>query len=209
MNAIFWNITALYSVDMFYYLSERLPNDLLKKAKEYVQFTDQINFLSGRYLLQQMLLEKDTATSLNDIRTGKLGKPYFGNGIHFSISHSQGMVSVALDNQVVGIDCEKIRPLEIVEYRQLFSEEEWNQIENAPSIYDCFFEHWTKKESVIKADGRGLSIDMKSIKILNQMAYISGKSTGWQVVTKNVNKTHKLSICGSDLRGLSLREFTS
>ena len=45
-------------------------------------------------------------------------------------------------------------------------------IEEAKDRYEKFFEYWTKKESVMKADGRGVSIPLPDIVIDGEIAML-------------------------------------
>ena len=97
------------------------------------------------------------------------GKPYAKNlNIEFNISHSADMVVCVVDNNPVGVDIEKIRPVDLNTAKRIFGEEEIRYIfECIPEIEDYnhylnaavlqrFFELWTKKEACGKLVGTGL-----------------------------------------------------
>ncbi len=97
------------------------------------------------------------------------GKPYAKDlNVEFNISHSADMVVCAVDTQSVGVDIEKIRPIDLNTVKRIFSEEEIRYIfERLPNdenynhylndtVLHRFFELWTKKEAYGKFVGAGL-----------------------------------------------------
>lgn len=108
--------------------------------------------------------------------TGAKGKPALCPGRHggtiakalqFNISHSRGMVAVALSGSPVGIDVERVRPL--ADMRQLVAD---LMAPEALAAYDSaadtqertalFFRYWTLGEAFIKATGEGLDQGLAS-----------------------------------------------
>ena len=88
----------------------------------------------------------------------EFGKPISDN-CFFNISHSNGAVIFAKDEVPVGVDIERLRPVEdnLVDY--ISSKEEKEYIQNEIR----FFEIWTSKESLTKAIGTGIKEKIKEI----------------------------------------------
>lgn len=97
------------------------------------------------------------------------GKPYVkGLNVEFNISHSADMVVCVVDNNPVGVDIEKIRPVDLNTAKRIFNEEEiryvFGCVPDADDYNHClndvilqrFFELWTKKEAYGKLVGMGL-----------------------------------------------------
>ena len=97
------------------------------------------------------------------------GKPYAKDlNVEFNISHSADMVVCVVDDNPVGIDIEKIRPVDLNTTKRIFSDEEIGHIFGGiPDIEDYnhylndaalqrFFEFWTRKEAYGKLVGMGL-----------------------------------------------------
>ena len=82
-------------------------------------------------------------------------KPRAVNGMDFNISHSRSLVVVALSSDCeVGIDAEKIKPLDRTEYDSVMHEHELVEIRRD---HKSFFRLWSRKEAIVKAaDGDGL-----------------------------------------------------
>lgn len=94
------------------------------------------------------------------------GKPFLNgaNGIHFNLSHSGDWVVCAVHNLLIGIDIEKVRPVDFSIAEKFFTREEYEILmqTNEPDRNRFFFTLWTLKESYIKAIGKGLSIPLNS-----------------------------------------------
>lgn len=82
------------------------------------------------------------------------GKPYFVAfpDIHFNISHTNGAVLVAVSDQPVGVDIEKVRPVSQRSMRRLAAAE----------TPEGFFQSWVRREARAKRSGDGVSTMMRS-----------------------------------------------
>lgn len=112
-----------------------------------------------------------SAESIN-FSISEKGKPYIPDfDIEFNISHSGDMVVCAVDNTPVGIDIEKIRPLDLKISKKVFSDDELIYLfDHVPTHEDFifteneeilkrFFRLWTKKEAYGKFIGCGIFTD--------------------------------------------------
>ena len=143
------------------------------------------NILSSSFLFDKDLsyltrfkveeTKKEKASSLifknkyiGEYHLNEFGKP-LSEDINFNISHSKGVVVFVKDKIPIGIDIEKIRPVEnsLVEY--ISSNEEREYIKSDINFYEI----WTNKESLTKAIGTGIKTKIKDIPGLP----INGKKT--------------------------------
>jgi len=122
-----------------------------------------------RFLLAQYL---GTPPPKVVIEVEEKGRPYARNrlGLDFNVSHSGGLVAVAISLQgKVGIDFEKARrlPDQVSLASQILSEDEMDDLYVTGPLTSSkiFYDYWTAKESVLKCDGRGLSIDPREVEI--------------------------------------------
>lgn len=102
------------------------------------------------------------------------GKPEtteIGNPPFFNVAHSRDTILIALSGSgSVGVDLEYLdRDTDILEVaRHSFTELELGQITQISNPFaqrQAFFRCWTRKEAVLKADGRGLSLALNSIEV--------------------------------------------
>lgn len=90
------------------------------------------------------------------------GKPHLPDefGLHFNVSHTEGLAVFAFSRSRVGVDVEKRRPIPGVEelVRRFFAAAECEEFLGLPveSRELSFLRAWTRKEAVLKAVGRGV-----------------------------------------------------
>ena len=159
-------------------LIKKLPLDLQKQNLAYLHEQDRFAHAISRLLLVKLLdkFTQKNSNFLSNLKFNSHQKPYFDLNFHFNISHSGDYVLCAASKAGnLGIDIEKKRALEIHGFEDLFTSLEWQDITTAqnPAI---FFDYWSKKESIIKADGRGLGVDLKSILIQNNRATLENQA---------------------------------
>lgn len=118
----------------------------------------------------RLLLAEYTGVRPEDIsfQQGEFGKPFLPDHaeITFNISHSGNKLAVAVGYQyALGIDIEFWR--DKVDFSALvdkcFADVERNYWHDLPeaSKKAVFYEYWTKKESFVKAVGRGIALGME------------------------------------------------
>ena len=95
----------------------------------------------------------------------KGGKPYISghDEIHFSLSHCKTAVACALSSSPVGIDIERIRPLNRLLAKRVLSETELQGVLGGQRPDVEFIRLWTLKESYLKLTGEGIRRDLKTI----------------------------------------------
>ena len=98
---------------------------------------------------------------VGDYYVNEFGKP-LSDKTFFNVSHSKGVIVFVLGNSPIGIDIEKLRPMnrDLIDY--ISSKEEKEYITNDISFYGV----WTNKESLAKANGTGIRSKIKEIPAL-------------------------------------------
>lgn len=117
------------------------------------------------------------------------GKPYAkGLPVEFNISHSGDMVVCVVDEKPVGIDIEKIRPIDLNLAKHICTDEELISLfGHTPTEQDFayttdqelltrFFELWTVKEAYGKCMGTGVS-DIRKQVLPSKQFNLQGKYT--------------------------------
>lgn len=92
------------------------------------------------------------------------GKPQ-GEEIYFSFSHSGNVAVCAVSNNPVGVDVEKIRSVNIDVAKKRFCKSEYQNIITSQDPEDKFLEYWVKKESYLKAVGKGIKEGLDSVNV--------------------------------------------
>ncbi|MCG8326973.1 MAG: 4'-phosphopantetheinyl transferase superfamily protein [Chitinophagales bacterium] len=142
---------------MLQQLLTQLPVSLHSRAFRYRSDLSKYNYIIGRLLLKQGLDFWGLNSDLEQIRFQQNGKPVLA-GIDFNISHSDHHVICGFAKWgILGLDIEKINPIDFEDFTSFFSTREWDIIKNADDPIRTFYWFWTRKESIIKALGHNLS----------------------------------------------------
>ena len=131
---------------------------------------DKNRSLAGEILVQKLLREQ-YAISTAVIHRNNSGQPYLtGCDLHISISHCDALVACAISENPVGIDIERIRPINPQLCQRICTEAELAYLQPGnledPAILRRFFEIWTAKEAYFKKCGTGIT-NLKSVNTLD------------------------------------------
>lgn len=165
------DVTPLAEEGLFRAWLERMPESRREKVLS-------MRFAEGRrlrlgvgILLFRALESRGLDGSRTEIAEGELGKPWIPEHpeIHFSLSHAGTWAMCAVSGQPVGCDAEQTgRGNEKVAFF-CFTPGEAEMLRGiaGPAERDLAFTRiWTRKESYLKALGKGLSLSMKTFSVL-------------------------------------------
>ena len=107
------------------------------------------------------------------------------------------MIIAASSEGLIGVDVEKISPIDFVSLMMEFRSEEWQQINNAVNIAEGFYTFWTRKESVLKADGRGLSLELSSFSTVDENVILPLSDLCWSLTSFRFLESYLVSIASS------------
>ena len=138
------------------------------------------------------------------------GKPYFTTTpkIGFNVSHSGHLVVCCFTkNADLGIDLEQKGKHSIKNFRYCFNSEEWQYIMNSENPEKAFLHLWVRKEAIIKADGRGMEIELSSFSGLESEVNI-GLNT-WCLQDITIDPDYFCAIACSKKKEVKLVDFNS
>jgi 4'-phosphopantetheinyl transferase len=194
INASILKIESELSQDEFEILLSHIPYEKQERIKKFHFFKDARNCLLGDILSRHEICR---ATGLTNeqlkFSTNEYGKPYLVTNpkIHFNISHSGNYIACAISNESVGIDIEQIKSFDMKIAERFFSADEITYVKSDADAVR-FFEVWTKKESRIKWDGRGLSMPLSSFSVFDTGE--QSQSRYYEVLKNNEVICHVCSI---------------
>jgi 4'-phosphopantetheinyl transferase len=154
----------------------RLPENIQAKVMRYRRWEDRQAKMLGHLLLREGLSERGfDVESLGVISTEQFGRPYVRQNVDFNVSHSGDYVVCAVSEGTrVGIDIEKRRAFSFSDLAECFTEDEQEELMNSENRTVTFYDLWTMKESVLKADGRGLFVPLSQVVIEDGLARLNG-----------------------------------
>ena len=156
-------------------LYETLSADEHRRSARFRFERDRQHFIAARGILRDILGRYlGIQPRQVDFVYNKSGKPDlspgFGSALRFNLSHSNGLVLVAVANAAsVGVDVELIREQsdDVDVARSFFSAAEIDHLAALPRHLraDAFFSCWTKKEAYLKACGAGLAAPLNEFSV--------------------------------------------
>lgn len=155
-------------------LLNNLPTHLVKHIMLFQKSMERSLSALGYTLLAYLIKSNDVL--LQSLHHGPYGRPYIEEFLgDFNISRSNNIVICALSAQGrVGIDIEYIKPIPLEAYESQFTSLEWQDIIGANDSIQRFYNFWTRKEAIIKLDGRGLHIPLNQLSLKTTPTYYDG-----------------------------------
>jgi 4'-phosphopantetheinyl transferase len=176
-----------HSLENFQWIKkfEKLPDVIKTKCNRYVRWQDKQSCVLGKLLLQEGLWQLGISNDqvLTGWYTDELGKPRVGGDIRFNISHTEGFVVCAVLSGTVrvGIDIEKVKPINLDDFTLALGETVIKEIALSPDPYESFYRYWTATESALKADGRGFLVDLGQVQIELNSNKVTIDRTVWHL----------------------------
>lgn len=120
------------------------------------------------------------------------------SGLSVSVSYSQNMVLVGIaDHGLIGMDIEAILPLDYSLFEQIVTDDERIWLRQANHKPEAFYTLWTRKEAVVKADGRGLAVELSSFSSLPDQIKLPNASQSWHLLSLRFLDDYLFSMASS------------
>lgn len=166
-NTYVWRVRVNNDPQMLHLFESVLNHAEIEKANRFFKPGDRDRFVVGRGALRYLLgnyLQKDSR-SIEILQTTEKKPFILNNPVHFNVTHSGNWVLIAIAETEVGIDVEQKK--QDFAYQELladnFSEKETAFINSSKNSLDSFYVLWTRKESLLKATGKGITAALKQI----------------------------------------------
>ncbi len=173
---------------------ETLPDWRKEKVLSYKFELDRKLCTLGYVLLMKGLRNEYSISSKPSFRYESHSKPYLQgfSEIFFNISHCKRGVVCILGEKEKGIDIEAIDVLDKSIVRFVCNDKEYDRILNssAPEVEFCLL--WTKKESLLKCTGEGISGDLKNLLLKRENDFLFES-------TVNLEKGYVITVCKKNM----------
>lgn len=184
----------LYNSPEINFLASQLTASELVKVNHYKFPYLQANAIISRAILRILLsfyLKTENTQQIKIFLT-QYGKPYIEKKLYFSIAHCDKRLLLAITRHFpLGVDIEdNYKKIELETAIDVLADEELKNY-SAMSMklkYQQFLIYWTRKEAYLKAIGKGLINDLKSVDTTHQEVKYLGKSTGISCYNLTVDK---------------------
>jgi len=189
--------------------SEKTQKEVLKLKKWESGY---IRLLSKMLLLKGMQCFNMVDFSFDLLQYTVYGRPFFNDSIDFNISHTNNCaVCIISDSLKVGVDVEEIRNIDLDDFSESFDAGEWRSLTESPAPIHTFFNYWTRKEAIIKADGRGMNIPLSTVNVQDSIASIEGNTWHLKEIKLPAANNYAIHIATNELPGdneLEIIRFT-
>ena len=156
----------------------RLPPALHPEVTRYRRPVDRWLHLAARLLLGRVLVEAGLAeySGLDAWRRDERGRPFLdGAEADLSLSHTRGLAACAVGRGCrVGLDVEELAPVEPADFTPYFCDQERELLRANPRPGEMAVRLWSRREAVLKADGRGLLAPESEVRRAGGDAWIGG-----------------------------------
>lgn len=200
------DIRCLAQEAVFWEKISMLPEERREKILRYKQKEDQRRGLGAGLLLEYglrrhgfTLLDAVQGLEKAEIFYGTYGKPYLSKvgNLYFNISHSEDYAAVVFSKTEVGLDIERIREIKPGVVSRYFHPAEQEYLEKLAGgdteKEEKFTELWTRKESYIKAVGKGISLPLASFSTLENPV---GRDERYYLYSFEKPEGYFISVCG-------------
>ena len=183
-----------------------LSSDEHQRAMRFIFPIHQQRFIAARSILRQILsLYLNIAPQAIIFAYTEYHKPYIRDypEIRFNLAHSHEMAVYALTlHHAIGIDIEKIKPTyKSAVAKRYFSREENRelmQLSNEERVLG-FYQLWSKKEAIVKAVGKGLSIPLSSfsVSIRKEFEIIELENASWSLLSLPIHPDYSSALASN------------
>lgn len=161
--------------------------EILSKSDKYSHINNEtiLKQQIAKDKLMQFLMKEENVVSA--IEKDSKGKPYFVNSnIFFNISHCENKVLIAISDEEVGIDIQKIKIIDELKLdklsRRVYNDNDYNYFNIDDNV--TFTQIWTIKEAFLKCTGIGLVNNFHDIYIdYIKKEIFYGKYLGYKYIT--------------------------
>lgn len=175
-----WHLTASPEAALS---TELLSPEELARTTRFKHAPSRVLFITARTALRLLLAHNlDADPKSIPLSTSPHGKPHLTPPaeLSFNLAHSGDNLLIALThNASIGIDLEQITPNPDIPAiaARMFHPDEAAALRSyslSPTPYSLFFRTWSRKEAILKADGRGLSLPTTSFSTLGPTTAVDG-----------------------------------
>jgi len=175
------------------------------KIEKYHFQEDMMRSLLGDLLVRSIICEKFDENNKNIyFQRNEFGKPYLIGypNFHFNISHSGVWVVCAVSNDIVGIDIEEIKYIDLSMAKHFFTEREYKVLTdmNKAQQLNYFYEIWTLKECYVKYLGKGLSVSLRDFCVVKEdvIEIISEQQIPNGILSTHIDGSYKVAVCSEE-----------
>ena len=157
---------TLKEVEIF---KKYMPPERIKKCEKFLDLNKKKIYIASYFFLWQLLKKNKICSNHPSFKYNHFKKPrlWFTKKICFNISHTNNTIFLAISDEPVGVDAEKIKnvPQKLIE--KICTKNELKLIDSSCDYFKSFFYIWTKKESFVKKNGNSIFLNYAKLDTTN------------------------------------------
>ena len=192
MRVYILNVSSIDPADKKWYplLSPRRA----EKVNRLIPTQKKAQSIGVELLLRNAVKDETGEGGIVNWDTDQNGKLYLTEHpeIHVNLSHSGSYAVCVISDKPVGIDIQHCKPYDGM-ITHFLHPDEIAYIENNEDPATAFYEVWTKKESLFKACGKGITAGLDTVSVLSGTVLYDGKRYAFREYT--LFDDYKLFVC--------------
>ncbi|WP_373845260.1 4'-phosphopantetheinyl transferase superfamily protein [Clostridium sp.] len=172
-----------------------LPKDRRNKTERIKKGRDRYLSIIAYVLLFFGLKKEGIILSDTSFQYNEFGKPHFGGvkPVSFNLSHCKLGAACAISSETVGMDIQEIIPINTLILKKVCSDKEIMSIKGSKKPGSEFTLLWTRKESYLKATGKGISEAFREINFgIDKKGNVY---KGGFLLTSNIYENYVITVC--------------
>lgn len=155
IKVYFFDDLTAFSHEGFLHL---LPPERRDRAEAFRNLIDR-KLCVAAFLLLRLALRDYSFFTMPVLDKGERGKPILlePQGLHFNLSHCNLGAVCALGERPLGVDIQDVRPISQSLINKTMNEQERDFINSSSNKDAAFARLWSRKESILKQGGEGIS----------------------------------------------------
>lgn len=165
-----WHFSFKDYESEFESLTSLLSPDEHERLSKYQFDADKLRFGLSRGLLRKVLSTyADISPESISFNLTDYKKPFIDLPLEFNVSHCKTDVVIGIAKHPIGVDIETTQdqPQALEVAKRFFSSTEYEHLKTVSeeTLPDEFLHMWTQKEAIVKAIGKGVFHDLKSVEV--------------------------------------------
>ena len=180
-----------------------ISKERLAKANDYNTRIKKIQSLVSYLLLRYVFLKRSIDILNYEFSYNLYGKPSLsGVNYDFSISHSNNIVAVIVDEDFLGLDIEMIDyKKDLTKLQRVLTKEELEEYSGLSTTKqkEYFYGKWVMKEAHFKMLGIGYKKELNSLNLSYKLKYINDTFNNQYIISSTVNDFTVIEVEFNDI----------
>lgn len=174
-----------------------LPGFMVSEINRYRNLSDRQSRLLSRLMLLKYLRQERQEHLIHQWARDAQHKPFIGGWKSFNIAHSGDITAFCVADHPVGLDVERVLPVDVEMMADHFRPEEKKYIVDSDDALNRFYDIWVRKEAVLKAAGAGIVNGLTEVCCLERV--VSFQQKDWYLRQLEMGEEYTAYVCTGEM----------